>query len=128
MLLRELFDSGGPMKDRLRQAALDVITPFLGQNVPFVTVHQVIDALRSYKFGLQLNRGLVLELLDPEKVKAISKIEGDRIYLAEPDAEGERKVDDNDEEKDKEQVGDMAQDQAKQQVQGQDKPPPPAPK
>jgi hypothetical protein len=119
MLLIELFDSGGDMKDGLRQAVLNIITPFLGQNIPFVTIQHVIDGLRAARFGITITRGLVMELLDPEVMKAVSKIEGDRIYLAEPDAEGEKTTDAEDAEKDQEQVQDMAQNQAKQQVQQQ---------
>lgn len=117
MLLLELFSSGGDMMDQMRQDALDVITPYLGMKVPFVTVNQVIDGLRSNSnLGIVIDRSLIMDLLNPENVKAVDKIEGNRIYLTNPEAVS-REVDADDKEKDQEQVTQMAQDQAKQQTQ-----------
>ncbi len=116
MLLFELFDSNGEMMEQLRQAALDFITPLLGQDLPFVTVQQVIDALRNDKMGISITRGLVMQILNPDQVKAVDKIEGDRIYLSNPENPPSETSQD-DKEKEAEQVTDMAQDQAKKQVQ-----------
>lgn len=117
MLIYELFDdSGGDMMNQLRQEALDFITPLLGQDIPFVTVQQVIDALRSDKFGIVINRSLVMQILNPDQIKAVSKIEGDRIYLAYPENPS-HEVDADDREKEQEQVGDMAQKQAAKNIQ-----------
>jgi hypothetical protein len=111
MFLRELFEPG-VMTYHLRQAALDYLTPFLSQNVPFVTIDQMIDALRHGQFGLVITRSMVMDLLDPEQVKAVSKIEGDHIYLNNPD-EAAREVGQEDAEKDQDHVADMAVDQVK---------------
>lgn len=114
MLLYELFDHT-EMTEQLRQAALDYLTPLLSQNVPFVTMNQIIEALRQNHFGVVINRAMIMELLDPDQNEAIGKIEGDRIYLQQPDAEV-RDVDAEDAEKDQEQVTDIAQDQAKKSI------------
>lgn len=141
MLLRELFEADdfgqdpnpppelqqqsnagheGEMTEKMRQAALDFLTPFMGQNLPFVTVNQVIDALRHNNFGLVINRAVVMQLLDPTKVPSIAKIEGDRIYLKDPDAESpENENDAEEEDKQKEQVNQMAQQQAQNSVKQQ---------
>ncbi len=111
MLLNELFEPG-EMTDQLRQAALDYLTPLLGQNVPFITIDQMIEALRHGQFGLVINRAMIMDLLDPDQVEAVDKIEGDRIFLASPDAKA-RELDVDDEEKDQEHVADMAVDQVK---------------
>jgi hypothetical protein len=81
MLLCELFDSGNKMEERLRQAALEVITPYLAQGLPFVTMQQMITALRPHS-GIDITRGLLMKILDPNKTKAVDKIEGDHIVLA----------------------------------------------
>ena len=97
---------------RLRQEALDIITPLLGQRVPFITVQQIIDALRSSDQGIVIDRELVMQLLNPDEVKAVSKINGDRIFLAKsagPAHEGDK-------EKDAKQVAKAAQQQAKKET------------
>ncbi len=115
MLLRELFDTGGDLLQQLRQEALNFITPLMGQDIPFVTVQQVIDTLSNDQFGIVINRPLVMKILDPDQVKAIGKIEGDRIYLQKPE-EVDREVDIDDKVKDQEHVKDTAQQQAKKNV------------
>ena len=115
MLLCELFEPD-EMTDQLRQAALDYLTPLLSQGVPFVTVNQMIEALRNNHFGLVINRPMIMDILDPDRVEAIDKIEGDRIILASPESET-REVDAEDAEQDQEHVQDMAQDQAKKSLQ-----------
>lgn len=122
MILLELF--GGDVMTQMRQNALDVITPFLAQNVPFITVNQIIDGLKNNNaMGIVIDRSLVMELLDPDQIKAVDRIEGNRIYLTQPD-DTTRKVDAEDKEKDQETVQTMAQNQATKQTQ---EPKPPAP-
>jgi hypothetical protein len=116
MLIFELFDSsGGELMDQMRQDALDVITPFLAQDVPFITINQIIDGLKSFKLGIVIDRSLIMQLLDPDTLKAIDRIEGDRIYLTQPE-DATREVDAKDQQKDMDHVNDMAQNQAKKQV------------
>lgn len=121
MFIRELFEDdgdgidpgalqpkpAGEMLRRLRQAALDVIAPLLGQNVPFVTMKQMIDALSDARSGIVINPALVMQILDPDTVKAVSKIEGDRIYLQAPTGI-EHDVDQDQKKRDDEHVSDMA--------------------
>jgi hypothetical protein len=126
MLLLELFpddnddstpDGGGKMQQQLRQAALDLITPLLGQNVPFITMQQVIDGLSGARFGIVITPAIIMDILNPDDVKAIDKIEGDRIYLSKPGAEsGDREVAQDQQEQDKERVGDMATNQINQEL------------
>ena len=88
MRLNELYDNNNPqmsIANRLKQAALDIITPLLAHRVPLITVQNVIDELRDTRSGIVVDRSLVMKLLNPMKVKAVSKIEGDRIYLSPPD-------------------------------------------
>jgi hypothetical protein len=124
MLLFELFpddaDSdpqAGPMMQQLRQAALDMITPLLGQSVPFVTMHQVIAGLNDGRFGIVITPRLIMDILNPDEVKAVDKIEGDRIYLQKPGLDSsQREVDDKQKEQDQQHVADMATDQINQEL------------
>src|SRR4051812_44695612 len=115
LFLREFSDeefmtdtptTAGRMTSQLQQAALDYLTPLLAQNVPFVTIDQMVEALRSREFGIIISRPLIMDLLNPEQIEAVSKIEGDRIYLQSADGDETREVDADDAEKDKERVGD----------------------
>jgi hypothetical protein len=124
MLLRELFPDDdqpfpaeGQMQQKIRQAALDVITPLLGQNVPFVTMQQMIDSLSKARFGIVITPAIIMDILNPDEVKAIEKIEGDRIYLVKPGADtGDREVAQDQEEQDKAHVSDMATNQINQEL------------
>jgi hypothetical protein len=117
MLLCELFDSGNKMEERLRQAALEVITPYLAQGLPFVTMQQMITALRPHS-GIDITRGLLMKILDPNKTKAVDKIEGDHIVLAKPDEDEQTAEDDaaaaqEQQQQSEDHVNDMAQKVAK---------------
>lgn len=94
MRLFELFNDEHEMtiQQQLTQTALDFITPLLANNVPFITVQSVIDALRQSRPGILVDRSFVFDLLDPDTVKAVSKIEGDRIYLQSPGTDDEHKA------------------------------------
>lgn len=80
MLLWEFFQSGDMVAD-LRQQVLDYLTPLVVHGVDFVTVQDVQDALRNHKTGLSIDRGLVMQVLDPDKIAMVKKIEGDKVYL-----------------------------------------------
>ena len=84
MRLCELFAEPMNIEQQLQQTALDIITPLLANKVPFITVQAVIDELRGARPGLVIDRAFVMDLMDPDKIKAVSKIEGDRIYLQAP--------------------------------------------
>lgn len=117
MYLTELFSDEGGMtvSDHLKQAALDLLIPLAGQKVEFATVGQVIDALRQRRPGIVIDRAMVMDLLNPNKVKLVKKIEGDRIYLQLPSAES-RGLAVDDAEKEKEQVQSKAIQQAMKQT------------
>jgi hypothetical protein len=108
--------TGGQMTQQIRQAALDVITPLLGQNVPFITMEQLIDRLSNARFGIVITPALIMAILNPDDIKAISKIEGNRIYLQGPGVADSEHDDQHDVEQDKKHVGDMAVDQINQEL------------
>ena len=113
MRLLELFDqTGADLGDRLKQSALDLLTPLVANKVPFVTVDQVIDMLRDTRPGLMIDRSLVMSVLDPDSIKAVKKIDGDRIYLQQPEND-DHSVDVDQAEKDKQTVMKKGQNAAK---------------
>lgn len=118
MLLCELFDDS-PLEvtDELKSALMDILTPMVASKVPFVTVQQVIDKMREMNTGMSIDRTLIFNLLDPDQVKMVKKIEGDRIYLSQP-MPTDREVGEDDAEKEAEHVSDMAQKQAQQNMGG----------
>jgi hypothetical protein len=118
MNLFELFDqssSGDDLVKSLRDTMIDSLVGLAAHGVPYVTVQNVIDKLKATDPGIEVDRPLVMHILDPQEVKLVTKIEGDRIYFSLPD-QNDRKVDDNQKEKDKAHVASQAQDQAKKAV------------
>lgn len=117
MYLSELFNDEGGMtvSDHLKQAALDFLIPLAGKKVEFATVGQVIDALRQRRPGIVIDRAMVMDLVNPNKVKLVKKIEGDRIYLQLPSAES-RGLAQDDKEKEKEDIERKATKQALKQT------------
>ena len=112
MRLYEIFDDSPlDITNDMRQNIMDVLTPMVASKVPFVTIQQVIDKLRQLRTGVSIDRNLIMSMLDPDKIKIISKIEGDRIYLSSPTSPT-RSLNKNDEQKEKEHVADMAKKQA----------------
>ena len=82
MNLFELFQTDKlSVSDRLQQTAIDFLTPLVAHRVPFVTVQQVVDELRDAGPGILVDRALVMSILDPEKIKVVQSIEGDRIIV-----------------------------------------------
>ena len=90
---------------------IDVLIPMVATKVSFVTIQQIIDKLRQFRTGVSIDRNLVISMLDPDKIKIISKIEGDRIYLSSP-TNPTRSLNKDDTQKEKEHVQDMAKKQA----------------
>ena len=110
MLLCEIFDDNLNITNDIRQYVMDVLTPMVAAHVPFVTVQQVIDELRDMRTGVSIDRGLIMNILDPNKIKIIKKIEGDNIYFNDPPIVSANK---DTEEKNKEKVFKTATSQVK---------------
>jgi len=116
MRLFELFDDGPlDVTSDLKNSLLDILTPMVASKVPFVTIQQIIDKLRQLRTGLTIDRNLIMTLLDPDQIKIISRIEGDRVYLSNPNGP-DRSLTKDDKEKDKDHVNDMATQQAQKQM------------
>ncbi len=69
------------MTEDMRQFVMDYLTPLVAHNVESCTLQDIQTALRDSRTGLTIDRGLLMQLLDPSRVKLIKKIEGDTVYL-----------------------------------------------
>ena len=96
MRLFELFADSVDVAEEMRQSILDVLIPMAGSGVPYVGIDQVIEKLSQMKSGVRVDRALVLDLLDPQKVPIVKAITGDRIEFVAPspldDAKAEKEV------------------------------------
>ena len=123
MRIDELFDAAvaaddkRTIADRLQQMAIDYLTPLLAHKVPFITVQQAIDELRRLRPGVLVDRAMIMNLLDPDKVKVVASIEGDRINLQQPD-DIDRKVDDDAAAQEVDKIKDMAKAKAQKDITG----------
>ena len=127
MRLVELFDAPASPDETLRQNAIDTLTPFMAQGFPFVPMHVVVKALQGQQSGIDIDAGFVMKLLDPTQVQAVSKIEGDRIYLAGADDPAEDEQNQDEAEDKIQKVKDNAIKQAQADVKQPKAPPPPKP-
>lgn len=108
MRLFELFDDGPlDVTSEIKETLMDVLTPMVAADVPFVTIKQIIDKLRQLRTGLVIDRNLIMSVLDPDQIKIIDRIEGDRVYLSNPNSPN-RSLKKSEEEKEAEHVDDMA--------------------
>jgi hypothetical protein len=88
------------LKDDMRASILDVLTPLAANKVEFISIDRVIEKLKTSSAGLTIDRDVVMQVLDPNEVKLVKKIEGDKIFLTLPsptanadnEKEHERKV------------------------------------
>jgi len=83
MYLREFHygprESG--MMDSLRARLMDYLTPLVVRKVAYVTVTDIAETLREYRTGFTIDRSFIMELINPDEMKIVKKIEGDKVYL-----------------------------------------------
>lgn len=117
MLLRDLFEDPMDMMTTLRQQVIDYLIPMVSHNIEFITVQDVEDTLRNSRTGLTIDRGLIMQILDPTKLKMVKKVEGDKIYLSVTAAMTSAKSDDQ-VEKAADTLNNKATAQAKKSIKG----------
>jgi hypothetical protein len=116
MYLFELFDDGPlDVTDDIKERIMDILTPMVAQKVPFVTIQQILDKINQLRTGITVDRNLIMTLMDPDKIKIIDKIEGDRVYLKNPDSP-DREVGKDNREKEEDHLNKMATTQAKKAI------------
>jgi hypothetical protein len=115
MRLYEFLDSNQGMMDSLRQTVMDYLTPLVARKVSEISIQNIEDTLRSYDSGLTIDRGLMMELIDPDKMKLVKKITGDKIYLNALAAMNSASTQE-DKEKQADKLSDKATKQAKKEI------------
>lgn len=101
MTLFELF--ADDIVEMLRSDAIDFLTPLAAKGIPFVTLQAIADKLSSRDVGVEVDRTLLMKVLDPNAVPLITKIEGDKIYFEVPSMVT-RAVDDGDKQREKDRL------------------------
>ncbi len=113
MKLFELFDDGPlEVSKTIQQDLLDILTPLVARGVGEVTVPEIEQRLQRMRPGIRVTRKLVMNVIDPNSVKLISKVEGDRVVLNTENAP-DRALTKDDAEREQQRMQDRASKQAK---------------
>lgn len=116
MLLHEFFDrhidNTVNVRDDVRNYLLDILTPLASSGVPFVSIEGLLQKLEGLDLGIFIDKDLIMDVLDPEEVKIIQKVDGEKVYFDVMVDNGEAKIAANKREKDKAHVEKMASDAA----------------
>lgn len=118
MRFYELFeglDSQG-ITNEVRGSIVDILTPLASQGVKYVTVQQVLDSLQNSGSGIQIDRSMIMQLLNPDTIKLISSIDGDRITLNNGDNGQFVSKKQKDQKKQEDDINKAATDQAKKNI------------
>lgn len=112
MHLFELFQDGQiDIQDEIKDTLLDILTPMVASHVPFVTLDSIIEKMAEFRMGVAIDKNLIMTILNPDQIKIIDRIEGDKIYLN-LGIPNDRALAQDDVEKGKQHVSKMAGDQA----------------
>lgn len=84
MRLCEFFGETDSLTDDMRSSILDILTPLASKGREFVSLSAVTKKLEELHPGISIDRDIAMQVLDPMEVKIITKIEGDKVYLAQP--------------------------------------------
>ncbi len=135
MYLYELFSDKddapvGDVMQGMRKKVIDILVPLAANGVPYVTIQQLVDKIGEQHSGISIDRNFVYTLLNPDEVRLVKSVEGDRIYLELPTGENSDKQKKRKEDaiKDKEQQKKTTEKQATQQAAKKNKPVKPVPK
>lgn len=116
MYLFELFGGDeNSLLDRLRVQVMDFLTPLAAKKVEYIPIQHVADILADARSGLIIDRGLIMQIIDPETCKLVNKVEGDKVYLSLPVDEMSAKTAE-DEQKEKDEIAQKAAKVAKKEI------------
>jgi len=116
MKLTDLFeDDTHDVTENIMNDLMDILTPLVAHDIPYITIQQIIDKIDDLDSGVVVDRNLVMTLLDPNYIKLIKKIEGDKIYLTTP-MPAARSVSDKDKDKETKKMKKTAKSQAQKSI------------
>src|SRR5476651_2083018 len=116
MRYHEIINEDDGVMDPVRNAVIDILTPLASNGVQFVTVQQVMDQLSNADTGIAIDRSLLMTILDPDQVKIVKSIEGDRINLNTGNNGSQRAVTQKQEKTEQDKIKSTAADQAKKNI------------
>ncbi len=116
MFLKELFDNSElKMINHLRSEVMDYLTPLAAQNVEALDISEIQKMLQKRKTGIVIDRMIIMQLIDPDTMGMVKKIEGNKVFLKYPIQKLSSKTE-RDEEKDKKKIAKKASDKAKKNI------------
>jgi hypothetical protein len=111
MRYRELMNESGGSSQSLASRILDILTPIASNGIVSISLDNVISKVQSIPTGLHVDREMLMDILDPNKFPLIKKIEGDQLYLQQPEV-AIRSVDDEQKETEADDIKNKAEKQA----------------
>lgn len=84
MRYRELMESGDSSQS-LASKILDLLTPLASNGIESITMDNLVTKVQRIPSGLQIDKEVLIDILDPNKFPIIKKIEGDLIYFKQPE-------------------------------------------
>jgi pyridoxine 5'-phosphate synthase PdxJ len=112
MRYHEIIREDDSTMDPVRSAVVDILTPLASNGVQFVTVQQVLDQLKASDTGVAIDRSLLMDILNPDQVKIVKSIEGDRINLNTGKDGSQRAVSQQQKQSEEDKIKNTAADQA----------------
>jgi pyridoxine 5'-phosphate synthase PdxJ len=112
MRYHEIIKEDDSVMDPVRDAVIDILTPLAANGVQFVTVQQIMDQLSNADTGIAVDRSLLMSILNPDQVKIVKSIEGDRINLNTGNDGSQRAVTQKQKQSEQDKIKDTAADQA----------------
>jgi pyridoxine 5'-phosphate synthase PdxJ len=116
MRYHEIIKEDNSIMDPVRDAVIDIMTPLAANGVQFVTVQQIMDQLADADTGVAVDRSLLMSILNPDQVKIVKSIEGDRINLNTGNDGSQRAVTQTQKQSEQDKIKDTAADQAKKNI------------
>lgn len=111
MRYSEIIQESGGANQSLASRILDILTPIASNGIVSISLDKVINKVQSIPTGLQVDREMLMDILDPNKFPLIKKIEGDQLYLQQPEL-AIRSVDDEQKETEADDIKKTAEKQA----------------
>lgn len=116
MRYHELIKEDTGIMDPVRNAVIDILTPLASNGVQFVSVQQILDKLSDSDTGVAVDRSLLMDILNPDQVKIVKSIEGDRINLNTGNDGSQRAVNQKQQKTEQDKIKNTAADQAKKNI------------
>jgi pyridoxine 5'-phosphate synthase PdxJ len=116
MRYHEIIREDNDAMDPVRNAVIDILTPLVSNGVQVVSVQQILDKLKDSDTGIAIDRSLLMQILDPDQVKIVKSIEGDRINLNTGNDGSQRAVTQKQQQSEQDKIKNTAADQAKKNI------------